>query len=63
MARPLDCAAPVQSGDIIVWIRFNGKTTVIGPGNGEEPLGDVLWRINPSDNNNNIIEIGLIRNP
>lgn len=62
-ARPLNGATPVRVGDIIVWVRYNGKTTVIGLGDGQEPLGNVLWRINPSNNSNNIFEIGLIRNP
>jgi len=62
LARPLD-GPPVNVGDIIVWIKFDGKTIIIGSGTNQDPLGTVLWKINPSDNNNNIIEIGLIRNP
>ncbi len=64
LAKPLDNAQPLKLGDIIVSLtRSNGVRTVFGPGVDQFPVGDPLWRINPLDNCNNVVELGIIRNP
>ncbi len=63
LAHPLNNAKPLALGDIIVSLTLNGVRYVFGGGTNEVPVGLPLWKINPLDNKNNVVELEIIRNP
>jgi len=63
LAHPIDNSRPLTIGDIIISLTHNDVKTVFGSGTNQFAVGFPLWRINPSDNRNNIVTLEVIRNP
>ena len=63
LSNLLGGAPPLSNGDIIVWAKHNGKKIEFGGGSDQFPLGTMLWPIDPDNKDDNVIKLGVIRNP
>ena len=53
---------PLAVGDIIVWGQHNGNRYYFGNGRRQQPLGNLLWFIDPLSSHNKV-SFGVIRSP
>lgn len=66
LSRLLHGAPPLRVGDIVLWgqrktTKGKGKKMIFGDAEGQVPVGNLLWFVNPEKSCCNLVRFGVIR--